>query len=252
MLPGHGGILDRFDSLFSCCRSRTCCSAGCCCPSRDDARRARRRDPRLDRIDRHDRAAGARRDSASVPRRGAHRVHNAALLTSRRAEFRAGVRRARRRSAPMRDEAWQQRHRSASIEAATRDDVDIVLNAVVGAAGLDATLAALEAGKRVALANKETLVMAGDLVQEACGERRRRDRPGRQRAQRDPAVHRRPARRQMCGASCSPRRADRSAAGARERLAIGDASTTRCGIRRGAWGGRSPSTARRSRTRRSR
>jgi 1-deoxy-D-xylulose-5-phosphate reductoisomerase len=50
------------------------------------------------------------------------------------------------------------------VEAATRDDVDIVLNAVVGAAGLDATLAALEAGKRVALANKETLVMAGDLA----------------------------------------------------------------------------------------
>ena len=50
------------------------------------------------------------------------------------------------------------------VEAATRDDVDIVLNAVVGAAGLDATLAALEAGKRVALANKETLVMAGELA----------------------------------------------------------------------------------------
>jgi 1-deoxy-D-xylulose-5-phosphate reductoisomerase len=53
------------------------------------------------------------------------------------------------------------------VEAATRDDVDIVLNAVVGAAGLDATLAALEAGKRVALANKETLVMAGDLARAA-------------------------------------------------------------------------------------
>jgi len=50
------------------------------------------------------------------------------------------------------------------VEAATRDDVDIVLNAVVGSAGLDATLAALEAGKRVALANKETLVVAGDLA----------------------------------------------------------------------------------------
>ena len=50
------------------------------------------------------------------------------------------------------------------VEAATGSDVDIVLNAVVGAAGLDATLAALEAGKRVALANKETLVMAGDLA----------------------------------------------------------------------------------------
>jgi 1-deoxy-D-xylulose-5-phosphate reductoisomerase len=39
-----------------------------------------------------------------------------------------------------------------------------VLNAVVGAAGLDATLAALDSGKRVALANKETLVMGGSLV----------------------------------------------------------------------------------------
>ena len=54
------------------------------------------------------------------------------------------------------------------VEAATRDDVDVVLNAVVGAAGLEATLAALSRGKRVALANKETLVMAGGLVIEAC------------------------------------------------------------------------------------
>ncbi|HEX6107313.1 MAG TPA: 1-deoxy-D-xylulose-5-phosphate reductoisomerase [Gemmatimonadales bacterium] len=53
------------------------------------------------------------------------------------------------------------------VEAATRPDVDTVVNAVVGAAGLDATLAALRAGKRVALANKETLVMAGDLVRQA-------------------------------------------------------------------------------------
>ena len=57
--------------------------------------------------------------------------------------------------------------RECLVHAATRDDVDIVLNAVVGAAGLDATLAALESGKRVALANKETLVMAGHLVQRA-------------------------------------------------------------------------------------
>lgn len=53
------------------------------------------------------------------------------------------------------------------VAAATRDDVDIVLNAVVGAAGLDATLAALARGKRVALANKETLVMGGELVTDA-------------------------------------------------------------------------------------
>ena len=46
--------------------------------------------------------------------------------------------------------------------------MSIVINAIVGAAGLDATLAAVSAGKRVALANKETLVMAGALVADAC------------------------------------------------------------------------------------
>jgi 1-deoxy-D-xylulose-5-phosphate reductoisomerase len=50
------------------------------------------------------------------------------------------------------------------VEAATHPDAQVVINAVVGAAGLDATLAALRAGKRVALANKESLVMAGELV----------------------------------------------------------------------------------------
>jgi 1-deoxy-D-xylulose-5-phosphate reductoisomerase len=56
------------------------------------------------------------------------------------------------------------------VEAATRADADVVLNAVVGAAGLDATLAALRAGKRVALANKETLVVAGALAHAAARE----------------------------------------------------------------------------------
>ncbi|HLQ68994.1 MAG TPA: 1-deoxy-D-xylulose-5-phosphate reductoisomerase [Gemmatimonadales bacterium] len=53
------------------------------------------------------------------------------------------------------------------VDAATHPDVKIVVNGIVGAAGLEATLAALRAGKRVALANKETLVMAGELVTEA-------------------------------------------------------------------------------------
>ena len=43
-------------------------------------------------------------------------------------------------------------------------EVDVVLTAIVGAAGLEGTWAALEAGKTVALANKETLVVAGALV----------------------------------------------------------------------------------------
>lgn len=58
--------------------------------------------------------------------------------------------------------------REALLEAATHPDVDVVINAVVGAAGLEATLAALEAGKRLALANKESLVAGGPLVMEAC------------------------------------------------------------------------------------
>jgi 1-deoxy-D-xylulose-5-phosphate reductoisomerase len=53
------------------------------------------------------------------------------------------------------------------LEAATHPEADIVVNAVVGFAGLAATLAALRAGKRVALANKESLVVAGDLVRAA-------------------------------------------------------------------------------------
>jgi 1-deoxy-D-xylulose-5-phosphate reductoisomerase len=53
------------------------------------------------------------------------------------------------------------------VEAVSRPDVAVVVNGVVGAAGLEATLAALYAGKRVALANKESLVMAGELVQRA-------------------------------------------------------------------------------------
>jgi len=52
----------------------------------------------------------------------------------------------------------------ALAEAARGGESDIVLNAVVGIAGLAPTLAALEAGKRLALANKESLVAGGDLV----------------------------------------------------------------------------------------
>ena len=48
--------------------------------------------------------------------------------------------------------------------AATYDSVDMLVTAVVGAAGLIPTLAAIEAGKNIALANKETLVMAGEIV----------------------------------------------------------------------------------------
>ncbi|MCD7846736.1 MAG: 1-deoxy-D-xylulose-5-phosphate reductoisomerase [Oscillospiraceae bacterium] len=52
-------------------------------------------------------------------------------------------------------------------EAACEPDCDIVLNSVVGMVGLEPTLAAINAGKDIALANKETLVAGGMLVTEA-------------------------------------------------------------------------------------
>jgi 1-deoxy-D-xylulose-5-phosphate reductoisomerase len=44
------------------------------------------------------------------------------------------------------------------------EDIDIVLTAMVGYAGLKPTIAAIKAGKTIALANKETLVVAGELI----------------------------------------------------------------------------------------
>lgn len=53
------------------------------------------------------------------------------------------------------------------IEAATLDGADVVITAVMGMVGLKPTLAAIQAKKRIGLANKETLVCAGELVMEA-------------------------------------------------------------------------------------
>lgn len=55
----------------------------------------------------------------------------------------------------------------AVLELVTDPDVDVVVNAIVGSVGLRATLAALRAGKRLALANKESLAAGGPLVMEA-------------------------------------------------------------------------------------
>ena len=53
------------------------------------------------------------------------------------------------------------------LTAASMDEADTVVTAVVGSVGLAPTLAAIEKGKRIALANKETLVCAGELVMAA-------------------------------------------------------------------------------------
>ena len=60
----------------------------------------------------------------------------------------------------------------ALVRAATDEAVDTVVAAIVGRAGLESTLAAVEAGKRVGLANKETLVIAGPVVTAAAGAQR--------------------------------------------------------------------------------
>ena len=59
---------------------------------------------------------------------------------------------------------------AAVLEVVEDPNVDVVVNAIVGSAGLEATLAALRAGKRLALANKESLVAGGPLVIEAARE----------------------------------------------------------------------------------
>jgi len=51
---------------------------------------------------------------------------------------------------------------------ASMDEVDVVVSALVGAAGLAPTVAALRPGRVVALANKESLVLAGDLIRRCC------------------------------------------------------------------------------------
>ena len=53
------------------------------------------------------------------------------------------------------------------LAAASLDEADTVVTAVMGSVGLRPTLAAIEKGKRIALANKETLVCAGELVMDA-------------------------------------------------------------------------------------
>ena len=57
------------------------------------------------------------------------------------------------------------------LEAASLPEADTVVTAMVGVAGLKPTLAAIDAGKRIALANKETLVCAGELVMARAEER---------------------------------------------------------------------------------
>jgi 1-deoxy-D-xylulose-5-phosphate reductoisomerase len=85
-------------------------------------------------------------------------------------------------------------------------EVDAVMAAIVGAAGLPPTLAAARAGKRILLANKEALVMAGAVFMAEVAARRRAPAADRQRTQCGVPVHARDYagtwRAAGCGASC--------------------------------------------------
>jgi len=64
-------------------------------------------------------------------------------------------------------DSQRQHGMSSVIDAIREGDIDIVVAAIVGIAGLESSLAAAQTGKRLALANKESLVVAGELLMEA-------------------------------------------------------------------------------------
>ena len=96
------------------------------------------------------------------------------------------------------------------IDVATHPDADVVLFASSGTAGLEAVLAAIDAGKTIALANKEVLVMAGALVIAAARRRGVAILPSTASTTRSTSACTAGALRK-CDASCSRRRAVRSA-----------------------------------------
>ena len=128
------------------------------------------------------------------------------------------------------------------VAAATA--ADVVLNAVVGFAGLPVTMAALEAGKRLALANKESLIAGAPVVQKA------RRTPGAEIVPVDSehcAVHQCLAadRRATTVARLAPDRVGRAVPGLERRAARRPSpSPTPWPTPPGAWGRRSPSTPR--------
>lgn len=118
------------------------------------------------------------RSALEVAARHPHRFEIAALVANRSADVLAEqVERFRPATAVLCDDSvplpvggsgtrWLS-GKGAMLEVAASDGVDVVLNALVGAAGLEPTLEALGAGHRLALANKESLVAGGSLVLDA-------------------------------------------------------------------------------------
>ena len=61
--------------------------------------------------------------------------------------------------------------REGLLEISKRDDIDLVMNGLVGSAGMEPTINALNSGVDVALSNKESMVMAGDLINKIINEK---------------------------------------------------------------------------------
>ena len=120
-------------------------------------------------------------------------------------------------------------------------EADVVLNGITGSVGLGPTLAALETGATLALANKESLIVGGELVKRAAGPGP--DRPGRLRALGDRAGAAVGRRRARCAGSCSPHPAARSA-GARASRCGTSRRARRSRIRPGTWASSSRPTRR--------
>ncbi len=191
-------------------------------------------------------ALGAHRNAAQAraSRSGASSRAYAALADARRRararrELRAGRARARA--------CWPAPGRST--ELAALPEVDCVMAAIVGAAGLRSTLAAARAGKRLLLANKESLVMAGPLLMAAVRAARRDAAADRQRAQRHLPVPAAGIAHRCDAAGRAPRAADRLRRSVPRLAARGASRRPRpsrpARIRTGSWDARSRSTRRR-------
>ena len=88
------------------------------------------------------------------------------------------------RTAWDRSRAW----RAGAVQVATHPEVDFVVSAIVGVAGLEATYEAVRAGKTLGLANKECLVAAGELITAEARRQRQAAASHRQRTQRRPSM----------------------------------------------------------------
>ena len=143
---------------------------------RHDRHRQEYRHPRLDRQHRPQHAGGDRRVRGALAAVALTAHSNLALLEAAGPAAQTALDRGHRSGGRRRARLVRPAHGDRAVDRAGRllrvvgdADVDTVVSAIVGSAGLRGTWAALEAGKTVALANKESLVVAGPLVMRLAG-----------------------------------------------------------------------------------